>query len=75
MNNNLIETGGPYLLSFEIDYNFENNEFSDITIKQIPFNTEYIMGNYYYTDGVMYCLNYSEDDLYDAAINKAFGEN
>lgn len=33
------------------------------------------MGNYYYTDEVMYCLNYSEDDLYDAAINKAFGEN
>lgn len=60
--NNLIETGGSYLLSFEIDYNFENNEFSDFTIKQIPFNTDYIMGNYYYIDGVMYYLNYSEDE-------------
>lgn len=106
--NNSIEIDGSYLLSFEIDYNFENNEFSDFTIKQIPFNTDYIMGNYYYTDGVMYCLNYSEDefyaseltsmienrtnvinkynegvvtlerncvDLYDAAMNRAFGEN
>ena len=106
--NNSIEIDGSYLLSFEIDYNFENNEFSDFTIKQIPFNTDYIMGNYYYTDGVMYCLNDSEDefyaseltsmienrtnvinkynegvvtlerncvDLYDAAMNRAFGEN
>jgi len=73
--NNSIEIDESYLLSFEIDYNFENNEFSDFTIKQIPFNTDYIMGNYYYTDGVMYFLNYSEDDLYDAAMNKAFGEN